>query len=125
MTEGMTGRTVVLIVEDEPLIRMDVAEQILDAGMEPVEAANADEALALLEERADIAVVFTDVNMPGTLDGLELADRIGRSRPGIGVIVTSGMVRPAARELGPRTVFMPKPYSLVKLVATIRSIAAF
>ena len=67
------GRPVVLIVEDELLIRMHAVDMIESAGFDVVEAENADEAIAILERRADITVVFTDVNMPGSMDGLKLA----------------------------------------------------
>src|SRR6202043_583872 len=67
------GRPVVLIVEDESLLRISGAEMIADAGYDVVEAGNADEAIAILEARADIHIVFTDIQMPGSMDGLRLA----------------------------------------------------
>jgi CheY-like chemotaxis protein len=74
-----TERPVVLVVEDDFLIRMHAAETIEDAGFEVVEASNADEAVTILEARLDIAVVFTDIRMPGSMDGLKLA-RAARDR---------------------------------------------
>jgi CheY-like chemotaxis protein len=68
-----TERPVVLVVEDDFLIRMHAAEMIEEAGFEVVEASNADEAVAILEGRPNIAVVFTDIQMPGSMDGLKLA----------------------------------------------------
>jgi DNA-binding NtrC family response regulator len=118
------GKTVVLIVEDEPFILMNVADCVSDAGLEPVEATNADEALRELERRDDIDVVFTDVNMPGSLDGMQLSRVIAERWPDIRVIVTSGMVRPTRAELTPDVLFFPKPYDLDRVVESIRSLAA-
>jgi CheY-like chemotaxis protein len=73
MAELASERPVVLIVEDEFLIRMASAEAIRDAGFEVLEAANADEAIGILESRRDIRVVFTDIQMPGSMDGAKLA----------------------------------------------------
>src|SRR5271156_3973247 len=81
---------VVLIVEDEFLLRSHAVEMIAGAGFEVVEAANADEAIEILEARRDITVVFTDNQMPGSMDGLKL-DRAGRGRrPPIKIVPTSG-----------------------------------
>ena len=75
-------RPVVLVVEDEVLIRMNTAEIIEDAGFEVLEAANADEAIALLEARRDIQVIFTDIDMPGSMNGIKLAQAVrGRWPP--------------------------------------------
>lgn len=84
------GPTVILIVEDEALIRLNVAYMLIDAGYVVLEAANADEAILLLEEETDISVVFTDINMPGTVDGLELVQTIKKRWPPMHLIVTSG-----------------------------------
>ncbi len=65
--------TVVLVVEDEPLIRMDLTSMIEDAGIDVIEACNADDAIAILEVRKDITIIFTDIEMPGSMDGLKLA----------------------------------------------------
>jgi DNA-binding NtrC family response regulator len=118
------GKTVVLIVEDEPFILMNIADCVSDAGLEPVEATNADEALRELERRDDIDVVFTDVNMPGSLDGMQLSRVIAERWPDIRVIVTSGMVRPTRAELRPDVLFFPKPYDLDRVVESLRSLAA-
>jgi CheY-like chemotaxis protein len=73
MIEISTGKTLVLIVEDEPLIRMDVADYVSYTGFGTLEASTGDEALAILSERDDVDVVFTDVNMPGKVDGMALS----------------------------------------------------
>jgi CheY-like chemotaxis protein len=120
MTETSTGKTIVLIVEDEPLIRMGVADYVSDTGFSALEATTGDEALAILSERDDIDVVFTDVNMPGKLDGFALSGVIAERWPRIGVIVTSGMVRPLCSDLSWRTLFVPKPYDLALVVESMR-----
>ena len=81
---------VILIVEDEPLIRQAAVRTIEDAGFEIIEAANADEAIRILEGRRDIRVVFTDIHMPGSMDGLKLAHAVRNRWPPIRIIVTSG-----------------------------------
>src|ERR1700693_2273388 len=85
-------RPVVLIVEDEFLLRMDAVEMIADPGFEAVEAANADQAIGILESRRDITVVFTDIQMPGSMDGLKLARAVRGRWPPIKIIATSGHV---------------------------------
>jgi CheY-like chemotaxis protein len=81
---------VVLIVEDEFLLRMSAVEMIEEAGFEIVEAGNADEAITILESRSDIRVVFTDIQMPGSMDGLKLAAAVRHRWPPIKIIATSG-----------------------------------
>jgi CheY-like chemotaxis protein len=84
--------TVVLLVEDEPLVRMLGVDVLEDAGFTVVEAANASEALRALETRTDVRVLFTDVNMPGELDGLELARVVHQRWPDIRLLIASGQV---------------------------------
>jgi CheY-like chemotaxis protein len=83
-------RQVVLIVEDEALVRMTAVDMIEEAGFEILEAANADEAILLLEARRDITVLFTDIEMPGSMDGLRLAQAVRGRWPPIKIIATSG-----------------------------------
>jgi CheY-like chemotaxis protein len=85
-------RPVVLIVEDEFLLRMDAVDMVADAGFEVVEAADADEAIGILDARRDIAVVFTDIQMPGSMDGLKLARAVKGRWPPIKIVATSGRV---------------------------------
>ena len=89
----------VLIVDDEPLVRLCAVETVEDAGFEVIEAANADEAIRILESRSDIHVVFTDVHMPGSMDGLKLAHAIRNRWPPIKIIVTSGREKVAEQDL--------------------------
>jgi CheY-like chemotaxis protein len=83
-------RQVVLAVEDEPLILMLAIDMIRDAGFEPLWASNADEAIRILESRNDIRIVFTDINMPGSMDGIKLAQAVRGRWPPIKIIATSG-----------------------------------
>jgi CheY-like chemotaxis protein len=102
-------RPVVLIVEDEFLLRMNAAEMIGDAGFNVVEAGNADEAIAILEARPDIRVVFTDIQMPGSMDGLKLAQFVRGRWPPIKIVATSGFVNVANDALPEGSRFLPKP----------------
>ena len=93
---------VILIVEDEFLLRMDSAEVIENAGFEVIQAANADEAIAILTARPDIHVVFTDIQMPGSMDGLKLARFVRNRWPPIKIVATSGLVRGRRRRFAGR-----------------------
>jgi CheY-like chemotaxis protein len=110
---GMSGctakRPVVLIVEDDFLIRMNAAEMIAGAGFDVVEAASADEAIVILEDRLDITVVFTDIQMPGSMDGLRLAAAIRGRWPPIKIVATSGLVDVRQDDLPEGGRFLPKP----------------
>jgi CheY-like chemotaxis protein len=117
-------KPVVLVVEDEALLLFYATEFIESAGFEVLAAANADEAIALLKTRADIRVVFTDVDMPGTMDGLKLARAIRERWPPVELIVTSGHVEVPNDMLPARGKFFSKPYDPEEVVATIRRFAA-
>jgi CheY-like chemotaxis protein len=116
-------RPVVLLVEDEFLIRINAAEMIADAGFDVVEAANADEAI-VLENRLDITVVFTDIQMPGSMDGLKLAAAIRGRWPPIKIIATSGLVGVRQDDLPEGGRFLPKPYSPAQIVGTLRELVS-
>ena len=100
----------VLIVEDEPLVRLDAVRTIENAGFEVIEAANADEAIRVLETRSDIRLVFTDVHMPGSMDGLKLAHAARNRWPPIKIIVTSGRGQVSEQDLPEGGRFIAKPY---------------
>ena len=120
MGTSATKRPVVLIVEDEILVRMNAAEMICDACFDVVEARNADEAIEILEASPNIHVVFTDIQMPGSMDGLKLA-RFVRSRwPPIKIVATSGFVKIGTDDLPEGSRFLPKPYRPEQIVATLR-----
>lgn len=109
---GQAIRPVVLLVEDEPLTRMDACTGLQDAGFEVLDAEDAEAALALVRQRGDIAVMVTDVQMPGPMDGITLARVIRALRPDIQVIVTSGGLRLGADDLPRGVAFVPKPYAV-------------
>ena len=123
MSDLTAKRGVVLIVEDDFLIRMHAAEMIADAGFDVVEAASADDAIVILEDRLDITVVFTDIQMPGSMDGLKLAAAIRGRWPPIKIIATSGFVDVRQDDLPEGGRFLPKPYSPEQIVRTLRELA--
>lgn len=107
----LNGKAVVLVVEDSPLIRMGAIELVENAGYEALEATNADEAIQILESRSDIDLVFTDVQMPGTMDGVKLAHYIRERWPPVRLMVASGreIIEESSLPVGSR--FFPKPYN--------------
>jgi CheY-like chemotaxis protein len=108
----------ILVVEDEVLVRIALAETLRDEGFSVLEAANADEALAVLASSTPLDVVLTDVNMPGSLDGVALGRYVRTIRPGLKVIVVSGRVPPeVAAEVA--DAFLAKPYEPASIVRTI------
>jgi CheY-like chemotaxis protein len=115
-------RPVILVVEDEFLIRMEAMNTIRDAGFDVVEANNADEAILILESRLDITVVFTDVQMPGSMDGLKLAAAIRGRWPPIKIVATSGLLDIRKEDLPLGSRFLPKPYSATQIVGTLREL---
>jgi CheY-like chemotaxis protein len=120
----VAGKIVVLVVEDEPLQRMLAMTIVEDAGFEALGAETADRAVRILEMRSDIRIVFTDVDMPGSMDGMKLAAAIRGRWPPIEIIITSGLYRIRDSELPPRSVFIPKPYDPADIVATLQRMAA-
>lgn len=112
---------VVLVVEDETLLRMLAVEVVEEAGFTAVEAADADEALILLALRADITMLFTDIDMPGSMDGLKLAHAVRDRWPSIKIIVVSGKQRLQSYDLPTNSCFFGKPYRISALVAELRS----
>ena len=113
---------VVLVVEDEPFTRIMAANVLSSAGFVVLEAGSAGEALTILEANEDVGVVFTDVEMPGALDGLELARHIAERWPSIGIVICSGHVSHMARAEG-KYRFLPKPYAGPAVVRQIRESA--
>jgi two-component system, response regulator PdtaR len=100
----------VLVVEDDPLLRLDAMDLVEEAGFEPVEAINADHALALLERDPSIRILFTDVDMPGSMDGLTLAHVVHLRWPPVAILVTSGHLRIGRETLPENGRFFAKPY---------------
>lgn len=114
----------VLIVEDEALIRWAAVDMIREAGYGVLEAGNADEAIRILEARNDIRFIFTDIDMPGSIDGLKLAHAVSKRWPPIKIIVTSGMQNPKESDLPKGSRFLPKPYDANSLGVAFSQLAA-
>jgi two-component system, response regulator PdtaR len=98
----------ILVVDDDVFERMGASDMFLDAGYEVRDAGGADEALQFFETDSDIALLFTDVSMPGSMNGADLARQVADRWPGVGIILASGRPRPDA--LPPRMRFHDKPY---------------
>ena len=113
------SRGVVLIVEDEPLVRMVAVATAQDAGFDAIEATDADSAIAILETRNDIRIIFADIHLPGSMDGLKLARAVRDRWPPIELILTSGLMKVGPRDLPERSVFLAKPYSLDALTTAL------
>lgn len=114
----------VLVVDDEPIIRMNAVDILSDAGFSVLEAGDADEALAVMSSHPEIAVLFTDINMPGSMDGLDLARRVHEIRPDVHLIITSGKVRPEIDEIPDSGAFIGKPYRDRQVVALVEAALA-
>ena len=116
------GPVAILIVEDDVLVRMIANDILTDAGFRVFEAHDAQEAMTLLEARADVQVVFTDWNMPGKIDGLGLARLVRKRWPDVGIIVTSGKMLPAPGDLPAGVQFISKPYRPSALIDAIETL---
>jgi CheY-like chemotaxis protein len=122
MSPRESARPVVLIVEDDFLLRIDAADMIKAAGFEVIEAGNADQAIKVLEARPDITVVFTDIQMPGSMDGLKLARAVRGRWPPIKIIATSGRLNIGETDLPEGGRFLPKPYSRAQVAHVLREL---
>jgi DNA-binding NtrC family response regulator len=109
----------VLVVEDEPLIQQAVKDELEEAGYGVLLAGNADAAIKILEGRQDIHLVFTDIDMPGSMDGLKLAACVRDRWPPVHIIITTGKGRPPT--IPANALFIPKPYALRALVDAMRT----
>jgi CheY-like chemotaxis protein len=112
---------VVLVVEDEMLLRMRAVDMVEDAGFTSVEAVDADEAVAILESRSDIALLLTDIQMPGTMDGLGLARSVHERWPPIKIILVSGQLTLANIDIPADSRFFGKPLDAKDLIAEMQS----
>ena len=123
MTTQQKKIHIVLVVDDEALLRMRAVDFLNDAGYSTIEAQDGEDALKALDANPGIGCVFTDINMPGTIDGLELVAHVSQRRPDVRLIVASGMVTPGQGTLPPGGCFVAKPYtakSITDLVAKPR-----
>jgi len=119
-----SGVAIVLVVEDEPLQRLDMIDIAEEAGFKVLEAHDADHAIELLEKRPDVRLVLTDVDMPGAMNGLKLAAAVRKRWPPIKIIVTTAGVRPAAMDLPEGAVFLPKPLNHRRVVDAMHRLIA-
>ena len=117
-------RMVILVVEDEPLVRMFLSDFLDEAGFKVFEAVNADEAVSILQARPDIQAVVTDVEMPtGSMNGFELARVVRERWSGVGLVITSGRERPGPDDLPDDVAFLAKPYLPATVITVIRQVA--
>jgi|SRR6478736_814699 DNA-binding NtrC family response regulator len=112
----------VLVVEDDAILRLHALDIVEEAGFTAIEARNADEAIAILESRTDIALLFTDVNMPGSMDGVKLAHAVRNRWPPIKIVVVSGHVQLDENDLPPNSRFFGKPFEAQKMVSELREL---
>jgi two-component system, response regulator PdtaR len=123
MNNYSDGTPVVLLVEDELLVRMAAADDLQDAGFHVLEAANADVALAVLEICSnDVQVLFTDIDMPGSMNGLDLAESVQQRWPHISLLISSAYHKPHPGQIPDEGRFVPKPYSSEDVVQHIREL---
>ena len=112
--------TAILIVEVDVLANEHLEFILQQAGYEVVSATSADEAATLLEDRKDIRLIVTDVNLPGTMNGLRLAAVVKARRPAINIIIVTGYGAPKADEIPSGSLFVSKPYSARKMIEAVR-----
>ena len=112
---------VILVVDDEPMVRMLSADLLEEAGFSTIEAVDSAAALMALADHPEISVLFTDISMPGKLDGLDLARHVDEQRPGVRLLISSGKVFPRQDDLPVGAEFFPKPWAADDLVAAIRT----
>ena len=120
----MTHVVSVLVVEDEALIRMDIADQLERDGFFVFEAANADQAIVVLNAEPSVRIMFTDIDMPGSMDGLKLAAAVRDRFPPVQIIVTSGHRSVELSEMPAGSVFFSKPYQHAAVMASMRQMLA-
>jgi CheY-like chemotaxis protein len=110
----------ILVVEDDPLINLTACEDLERSGYEVISTFNADQAIAVLESGEAVGLIFTDIDMPGSMDGLKLAEAVRDRWPPIPIIVTSGKHVP--RHLPERAAFVPKPYRVEHVLQTFQTL---
>jgi two-component sensor histidine kinase/ActR/RegA family two-component response regulator len=120
MVTSPTGKTNVLVVEDEMVLRMRAVDIVEDAGFTAVEATNADQAISVLEARSDISLLFSDIQMPGSIDGLKLAHAVHERWPDIKIILVSGQINPTNDEKPLNSRFFGKPIDSKKMIAELQ-----
>jgi len=111
----------ILVVEDEPLLNLEISDALSSEGYEVIAVSNADDAIKTLEIRNDIHTVFTDINMPGSMDGLKLAAAVRDRWPPVNIIVTTGMSPPRSDQLPTDSIFIAKPYRNDEVLEAVHS----
>ncbi|WP_206239809.1 response regulator [Novosphingobium terrae] len=114
--------TMVLVVEDEPMIRMNGVDLLEDQGYQVLEAASADEAITLLEQAPDVRLLFSDIDMPGSMNGVELAELVHRRWPGIRLLLTSGQRQVSGEDMPEDGRFLAKPYSQGDVIDQVKDL---
>jgi two-component system, response regulator PdtaR len=117
----MADKIAVLVVEDEPITRIDVVGQLEEGGFKVFEAPDADRAIKILEANPAIRILFTDVDMPGSMDGLKLAAAVRDRWPPIKIVIASGLRKINMDALPDNSRFFSKPYNVNEIAATMRS----
>ncbi|PZU19161.1 MAG: response regulator [Shinella sp.] len=112
--------TTVIVVEDEMIVRMDIAMSLQDEGFTVLEASNADEAIKLLDTHPEIRLMFTDIDMPGSMDGLKLAEAVRDRWPPVKIIVASGHRQLKDDLLPVEGKFFSKPYEHAAVISAMR-----
>lgn len=112
-----------LVVEDEHLIRMEAVDMIEDAGFKVYDAANADAAIILREMHDDIGILFADIDMPGSMDGMKLASYVRDRWPPVAIVIASGKVDFTDMQIPEGSTFFPKPYPTEKIATILGDIA--
>jgi two-component system, response regulator PdtaR len=119
MDQQTAPRPVVVVAEDEEFLRLAAADTLEEAGYQVIEAANADAALAIFQQRSDVSVLFTDIQMPGPLNGLELARLVHQRWPDVLFLITSGNAWPPQSAIPDDGRFLHKPYRAAQMVGEI------
>jgi CheY-like chemotaxis protein len=120
---GPETRLLVLVVEDQPLVRIFIADFLEEAGFKVFEAVDANEAITVLSARPDVQAAITDIELPGGMSGLELAKVVQERWPGTGILVTSGRERPGPEDLSETVAFLAKPFLPETVISVIRQLA--
>ena len=110
-----------LVVENELLLSVDISDALKDDGYDVITVANADEAIKVLETRNDIHTIFTDIDLPGSMDGLKLAAAVKDRWPPVHIIVTTGMSAPRRDQMPAQSLFIAKPYRNAEVLEALRS----
>ena len=115
------AKPAILVVDDEELLRLNAADLLEESGYAVIEAASAEDALRTLEIRPDVRLLFTDIQMPGAIDGLELARLVHERWPHIRLVMTSGQKQPSRAEIPDKGRFIAKPYRAGELLGQVNS----